>query len=246
MPLAGTYNIRDLGGYPVAGGGMTRWRQVLRSDSLHGVDDAGIDYLINAGLRTVIDLRHPEELCKKPNPFSINASVFYVNIPVFAELHPSHSICNTSRDGQENVLFKLYCLAFSKRQTAIFSVLKAIANADEGMVLFHCAIGKDRTGIIAALLLLSAGVGRDTVLEDYALTATLIKPLSDQLVKDSIAQGKDGDALLRLLTADPETMRAALDHLDESYGDVISYIELLGMESSLIDKLRSRLLAHRR
>lgn len=142
---------------------------------------------------------------------------------MFARLRPSRSIYNTGRDRKTDVLFKLYCKAFANSQTAICSVLKAIANADNGMVLFHCAVGKDRTGVIAALMLLGAGIGRDIVLEDYALTTTLTMPWFDQLVKDAIARCDDGDVVRSLPEAGPKTTSSALDHLDETYCGVRSY-----------------------
>ena len=88
LPLEGTHNLRDIGGYPTRDGRTTRWGQLFRSDSLHCLSPSGQALLIEQGLRTVIDLRHDTELQKAPNVFAASDAVAYVNIPLFADLTP--------------------------------------------------------------------------------------------------------------------------------------------------------------
>ena len=87
LPVKGTYNVRDLGGY-AAGTGETRWRRILRADGLHRLDDAGMEALVAEGVTTVIDLRHADELATHPNPFSANPAVHYHNVSLFDRLAP--------------------------------------------------------------------------------------------------------------------------------------------------------------
>ncbi|MDR3476274.1 MAG: tyrosine-protein phosphatase [Devosia sp.] len=241
LPLPGTYNIRDLGGYE-AGEGRTQWRRILRADALHKLDEAGVAALIDAGVRTVIDLRHDHELATAPNPFRGSDAVRYVNISLFDQLTPPGAGLD-EQGRQTNVLLELYKLALERRPEAIRDVLSAIAEAPEGAVLFHCTAGKDRTGIIAALLLALGGVDRETIGADYALTAKMIAPLIDELVAGAAARGADIASFRLLLGAAPETMEAFLTHLDTTYGGAPAYLRSVGIDDELRDQLRRRLMA---
>ena len=240
LPVEGTYNIRDLGGY-AAVGGETRWRQILRADALHRLDEAGVAKLVDAGVRTVIDLRHDHELTKAPNPFARIGEVNYVNISLFEQLTPPGAVDEQGR--VTNVLLELYKMALAQRQEAIRQVFASLADAPEGAVLFHCTAGKDRTGIIAALLLAAHGVDAPTIREDYAVTASLIAPMVDELIHDAEARGADVEAFRHLLASTPETMSAFLIHLDETYGGADSYLELAGLSAGQRARLRDRFIA---
>lgn len=239
LAVDGTYNIRDLGGYATATG-ETLWRRVLRSDGLHRVDPNGMALLRQAGLRTVIDLRHGHELKEQPNPLAGQDGVTYLHVSLFEGLSPRPTAANAEGDG--NVLLDLYLQALSSRGDAIRSVLEAIADEREGVVLFHCTAGKDRTGIIAGLLLANANVPRETILADYALTGDLIAPLIAELVADAERRGADVAAFRKVLGSDPAVMAAMLDHIADIYGDVRSYLTTIGLDDVTLTRLRSRLL----
>jgi protein-tyrosine phosphatase len=239
LPISGTYNVRDLGGYAAAGA-QTRWRRILRADALHRLEAAGVAELYDAGVRTVIDLRHGAELESAPNPFRDHPGVRYVNISLFDQLVPPGM---GGADKQTDVLLELYILALAERQGAIREVLATIAEAGEGAVLFHCTAGKDRTGIIAALMLAVAGVETEVILDDYALTGPLIAPMIEELIAGAVARGSDPAAFKALLGSAPETMRAMLLHVEERYGSVGAYLELIGLDAAVIERLRARLVA---
>jgi len=233
LPIKGTFNVRDLGGYATAAG-QTRWRRILRADGLHRIDADGMATLVAAGVATVIDLRHPGELQTQPNPFSGNASVHYHNVSLFESLAPE------PRPG-EDVLLALYRLALDTRQTAIAQVLTIIADAPKGAVLFHCTAGKDRTGIVSALLLAVAGVESALIVEDYALTGEMIAPMIEEIVADAVARGVDVEAFRPMLAADPATMAATIAHIETTYGSASSYLEKIGLSADTIERLRHRL-----
>jgi len=236
LPLTGTHNIRDLGGYP-ASAGYTRWRQVLRADSPHRLDAGGIDTLVQAGLRTVIDLRHQEEIDAAPNPFSGHHLVAYYNVSLFEGIQPPRSADGATVD----TLLELYKLALAERSGAIRAVLEIIAHAPEGAVLFHCTAGKDRTGVISALLLGLGGVDPATIRDDYALTAKMIAPLVDELLSQAVARGIDPAAYRPLLVANPATMEAFLAHLEQCHGGVVAYLANIGIDADIRERLRRRL-----
>lgn len=239
LVVDGTYNIRDLGGY-AAVDGETRWRRVLRSDGLHRVTPDGMAILLQAGLRTVIDLRHHHELVKSPNPFATRDGVTYLHVSLFEGLSPRPSAANAGAG--DDVLLDLYIQALSTQGAAIRMVLEAIANARGGAVLFHCTAGKDRTGIIAGLLLAIAQVSRELILADYALTGDLIAPLIAELVADAEMRGADLEAFRKVLGSDPKVMSAMFDHIADIYGDLHSYLKTIGLDDATLARLRSRLL----
>lgn len=233
LPVKGTYNVRDLGGY-AARDGETRWRRILRADGLHRLDEAGMEALVAEGVTTVIDLRHADELATQPNPFSANPAVHYHNVSLFDRLAPVPAA------GQD-LLLDLYTLALGSRQPAIAQVLTIIAEAPAGTVLFHCTAGKDRTGIVSALLLAVAGVEAALIVEDYALTGPMIAPMIEEIVADAAARGADVETFRPLLASDPATMAATIAHLEATYGSAASYLERIGLAPALIARLHDRL-----
>jgi protein-tyrosine phosphatase len=234
LPVTGTFNVRDLGGYltPL---GETRWRRILRADGLHRLDAAGMDALVGEGVATVIDLRHQGETESQPNPFSGNRAVAYHNVSLFDQLAPE------PKPGG-NVLLELYKNALDRRQAAIAEVLTIIADAPPGVVLFHCTAGKDRTGIVSALLLALVGVEATLIAEDYALTGPAIAPMLEEIVAHAVARGADINTFRALLGSEPETMEATIAYLIENYGTVEHYLSGIGLSDGTIDRLRHRLL----
>jgi protein-tyrosine phosphatase len=233
VAVAGTFNIRDLGGY-VSGEGQTRWRRLLRADGLHRLDAAGMTMLTDEGVRTVIDLRRDHELESHPNPFRDNPIVAYHNVSLFDALDPA---AMTSGD----VLLDLYLAALTTRHGAIAQVLTLIADAPEGIVLFHCTAGKDRTGLIAALMLALAGVEVAVIVEDYALTGPMIAPLLETFVADAVARGTDIESFRPLLACERQTMLTTLAFLIDNHGSVEDYLRSIGLGHDTIDRLRARL-----
>jgi protein-tyrosine phosphatase len=233
VAVAGTFNIRDLGGY-ASREGQTRWRRLLRADGLHRLDAVGMAMLADEGVRTVIDLRRDHELESHPNPFRDNPAVAYHNVSLFEALDP------TAMTGGD-VLLDLYLAALATRHGPIAQVLTLIADAPEGIVLFHCTAGKDRTGLIAALILALAGVETAVIVEDYALTGPMIAPLLETFIADAIARGSDVEAFRPLLACDPQTMAATLAFLIDNHGSVEAYLASIGLDNDTVGRLKARL-----
>lgn len=233
LPVKGAYNVRDLGGYATAGG-QTQWRRLLRADGLHRLDAEAVELLVETGVTTVIDLRHADEVKHQPNPLNGHAAVAYHNISLLDGLAPS-----LLEDG--DVLLELYKLALVHRQPQLADVLRRIADAPSGTVLFHCTAGKDRTGIVAALLLGLAGVDATLIVEDYALTASLIAPIIAEITEGAVARGADPASFQRVLASEPATMVATLDFITTEFGSVPAYLERIGLDPATIERLHTRL-----
>lgn len=239
IAVQGAYNLRDIGGYKTAGGASTRWRSHLRADSLHGLTQDDMELLAAQGLRLVIDLRGDQEIAEQPNPFASHSGIRYVNVPIFAALAP---IAMMRSKASRFRMAEHYRDAIDQCGPAISRVIGLIAEEEAGSVLFHCTAGKDRTGVIAALLLLVAGVDRDTIIEDYSLTGTLAPGLIDYLRGRAQARGMEGETLEEMLASQPQTMATLLDHIETRYRGVESYLASIGIGVAHLARLRQRLL----
>ncbi|KGE00915.1 tyrosine-protein phosphatase [Rhizobium sp. YS-1r] len=238
IALEGAHNVRDLGGYPTVTGSLTRWRSILRGDALHRLGPADIGILLDHGLTTVIDLRNAHELATEINPFARHAQVRYHNTPLFSALAPVEMMADTASGFD---MGDRYCQAIDECRPAIAEVLGTIANAPEGTVLFHCSAGKDRTGVISALLLANAGVDEATIIEDYALTATISGPLIGRLRERALGHGAAPALLDIVLASEPRSMRRTLDHIHTNYGGIQGYMSALGFDPTMTERLRNRL-----
>jgi len=238
IALEGAYNIRDLGGYATAQGTQTAWRRFLRADSPHALSEAGQTALQAEGLGTVIDLRTAAEIAELPNPFARRAGVVYAHRPLFTALAPLKLAGEA--DGAHPLL-GFYLGALDDRHEALQDIMTLIAGADEGAVMFHCTAGKDRTGLVAALLLGLAEVSADDIVADYALTEGLISGLVAGFLETARQRGGDVTAYARLLAAPAATMRDTLGHLEARYGSVPRYLAHIGVAPGDISALSDRL-----
>ncbi|WP_323039308.1 tyrosine-protein phosphatase [Gemmobacter sp.] len=241
LSVPGVLNLRDLGGYRTRRGYQTRWRSLYRGAGLHTMRPEGDAVLRDAGLRSVIDLRSHHEALEEPNPLAIAPGVAYHPIPLFDDLAPT--IKQVKARNSDDLLLDLYMEALNAQSGAVRAVLATIAAAPEGAVLFHCTAGKDRTGIIAALLLGAADVERDDIVADYAQTGANIVPLVERLLARTRANGGDPVTHARFLRCEAPTMEAMLDHIERRHGSISGYLADIGLTVSDIEALRDRLLA---
>ena len=257
IPLQGAENVRDLGGYAVVGGGTTQWRRVLRGDGLHALTPDDLRSLHDLGVRSVIDLRGPAELARQPSPYATRAStaaslsdgtaanpsaspsdgISYANVPLFEKLSP---IDMAVSDGSYTLLGR-YLEAIDQCGTRIAEVLTRIAVAEPGVVLFHCTVGKDRTGLIAGLLLSLVGVAPDTVVEDYALTERIAGPLLAGFRAAALERGLPPAQVDELLSSPPAAMAGVLAHIDARCGGVAAYLTANGVDATVQERLKERL-----
>jgi protein-tyrosine phosphatase len=239
LPYPGVHNIRCLGGYETEGGGRTRADAVWRGCALTGIGADHHEDLLSRGLSTVIDLRRDDEIAAAPNPLAEDSRVIYVNIPLFDGLAPLDQMAEEA-GGQFNMGIR-YVRALDDCQDNIARVLRTIAAAGPGGVYFHCTAGKDRTGIIAALLLSNAGVAREVVVAEYALTARLGASLMDRLRVAIRERGATPERTEQILASAPDTMQRVLDYLDTEYGGPVAYLDRIGIDAALRARLAARL-----
>ena len=230
LPLAGTDNTRDIGGYPCPGGAV-RWGAFVRSDCPEALTEADVDYLRAYGVTDVVDLRREDET--KQFPSALAAA------PGFALHHISlnNSIHGLDFEGDvPGSMAGLYMLLLDEAQPQIAQVINALANAPGG-ALFHCAVGKDRTGVIAMLLLKLAGVSDADIIADYAVTDIYMREAYS--AQQSVFSQADIPAYI--LRSRPISMERVLRHLHETYGTAQEYLQKCGLSASALAALGKKL-----
>ena len=238
LPFDGPSNVRDLGGFPVTGGGCTRTGVLYRADGLHALTDADRRRWRGLGIELVVDLRSAAERAAYPD------AVDSVPVPLLADA----TIGGGDRPGlathADGVAFleRVNRHLVDDAAPALGRVLALLAAA-EGPAAFHCTAGKDRTGLVAALLLDLAGVPRPAILDDYARSASVRR---GEHVAASLARlgdrGVAPEAAAGVLGAPPEVMAATLDHLVAIAGSTERYLlERAGLEPATLDRHRRRL-----
>lgn len=224
LPIHGTRNVRDVGGYPTVDGRTTRWRTLLRSDELTRLPRTAVDELCELGLRQVIDLRWPDELAASPNVFAAHPQVQYRHIPLLVDDPTPHS-----------GLAGMYRHVLDERLPQLVEVARALLEPGGLPAVVGCAAGKDRTGITIAVLLSLAGVAEDLVIADYALSAGYFASHNA-----TIPEG-DWRHLPLVVESPPEFMASALDHLRDVHGGPRALLRSGGMTEAELDDLVDRL-----
>ncbi|MEO1439841.1 MAG: tyrosine-protein phosphatase [Chloroflexota bacterium] len=235
IPLDGVHNLRDLGGYATTHGMQTRWHRFFRADGLHALTEPAQQTLVDVGLRTVIDLRNQQELDEKPDVFATNEAVKYVHLSLFENVRGAGG-------GLPHNLTEIYLHALDNNQSAFKDVIDVVADSSDSGVLFHCTAGKDRTGLISALLLGVVGVGDEDIVADYALTTHYLKDFFEQRRAEARRTGEDISAYEPLFLSEPQFMQTVLDHLFENYGGIPGYLTSIGISAARIEKIQSVLL----
>ena len=230
IALTGCLNLRELGGYTTTEGKQTRWRIVLRSDSLHRLPESSQQQLVNYGIKTIIDLRSPFEIATETYPLSKRPPIKYVNLPLIEENHK-----NIIELIKHQTLLELNRFFLEERSLALKTTLETIST-QQTPIIIHCAVGKDRTGIIAALLLAIVGVCRETIAEDYHLSDRYLEPFYANIRSQAAKEG-----FSHLLDSAPQTIIDTFANLDRCYGGINNYLTNIGLELSVRDRLKSML-----
>jgi protein-tyrosine phosphatase len=242
VPMEGTLNFRDLGGYPTATG-RTRWGRVFRSDALHRLTVEDVAMVQHLGLRVVYDLRHSVERDKAPSvlPASVRAEVLSIGGEATQNKEITERILDGEIEGIDDEFMAAVYVQMAERDAATFArLLTGLTDPDGLPALFHCTAGKDRTGVTAALLLSVLGVDDETVLDDFELTGPFwTEPRIAGLRPRFEERGIDIERYRALFAAPRSAMAALLAWLHEHHGDAARYlVDAGGMEPEALDELR--------
>jgi protein-tyrosine phosphatase len=236
IPLQIAHNVRHLGGYATASGRHTT-DTIVRAASLHRLTKDGLGTLSASGIRAIVDLRSRVERERDVTPDVLGFGMKRIDAPVFEQ-----DASPVGLDLEFPGFAAVYVSMLESGRNAYRSLFETIAEIDGG-VLFHCAAGKDRTGVAAALLLALAGVPDETIIEDYALSETLLTPLLGEWLPRMAERGIDEHRARALMAAKPEDMVATLAHIRSRYGSSEGYLADIGVSASHVSAVRAKLLA---
>lgn len=225
ISLGRMYNLRDLGGYPVPGG-VTAWERLLRGDNPEGLTEEDLRWLLDRGITTVVDLRSEAETGRKPDQLASQPGFYYFHCPLLSE---GDGMPNLETDVGQGYFRML------DGSDLVAKAMRTVAAAPAG-VLFHCTAGKDRTGLLAALLLGLAGAERTELLADYQVSETYLADVIRQIK----ARVPDLSAFAGASKA--EYLSGCLDLLEEKYGSIPGYLRAIGLTEGELTALRGKLL----
>ena len=204
---------------------------LVRSDSIAHLTPAGREALVAYGVTTVIDLRTDGEVSKTPNPFVANVGPAYRHLPMIDDSMMVEL-------GAASGMFERYLMMLDGRPEAFRAIFEAVAEVEGGAV-FHCFAGKDRTGLVAAMLLSLAGVPDEAIAADFAETDAQLA-VSYQEWIDSAAPERRGE-MREEFRCPPDRILGVLEHLNKKWGGVPAYLEASGMKPESLDRLGAKL-----
>ncbi len=245
LPLVGAYNFRDLGGYRTNDGRATRWGWLYRSDTLHELTSDDVAVLRELGLTSVIDLRTSTELRRSGRGLIGAEPVRYVNLSVLSEESPlpqgpgEAMAAPTPRIADTAARYLSY---LDMGRAALVESIGIMADGANYPLVFHCQAGKDRTGVLAALVLECIGVERTTIVEDYVLTATRMDLIIERLRRDPHFAGRVDELPPSVFSVEADTMERFLDGLHEQFGGAAAWALSAGVAQAHLDALAHLLL----
>ena len=234
LPMEGCVNFRDLGGYRNRQGQTVRWRRLFRSDALQDLTPADATYAIEQlNIRLVVDLRNSDEAERDGKGPLPELGTEYRHFPFLEERgFPPF----TGGDVVERLL-ATYQWLIHNSGPRVAQAVNAIGEA-EGGVVFHCSAGKDRTGLLAALVLEVLGVDLETIAADYILTNEAVEGILRRIK----AMQPDASPTAQSLAAQPAAFQGFQDTLHREYGGAEAYLRKHGVSREAVERLRRSLL----
>ena len=229
-------NCRELGGMPLAGGKTFRKGVFLRSGSPEWLNEEQIQEVKDYGVKTVIDLRGIEELKGTGNPFEKDPDVKFYNFPLLNG-DPNNDEDKTLEFITTHTLGDYYVIIGEEMGDILAEIMRVLLNTD-GLILFHCAHGKDRTGVVAAILYLLTGASREDIITNYAISYEYLKDFLAPFMR------KMPENIRHILRSDVHNMVTFLDYVDSKWnGDIANLLLANGLTSGEIEALREKCIA---
>lgn len=243
LPLEGSWNTRDLGGYETFNGRVTRWKTILRSGDLSLLTSESKSELVDYGIRTVVDLRETMETKEKPNVFATSAGIEYHHHDIMENLpEPERS----NYDDAADWWLAYYSLWIDENRVQICDVIATVVDPNKWPVVFHCRAGKDRAGVVAGLVLSLVGVPSTIIAEDYAMSAHYLLDRFIDMTPPEELPINFGWEEFQQEYCPPEAMRKTLTHVESIYGSTEAYLIGGGVSQTHIDSIRAAFLSSNR
>jgi protein-tyrosine phosphatase len=247
IPLEGAVNFRDLGGYETSDGKRLAWGKVYRSNELHRLTGNDLVLMHELGIKLWCDLRSYPEVEERPD--RVPEGITYRHIPIYSKDPIGRLRVIFMRHRLDEVSKRLYRTSIiDEGAAALGGLLKLVADPANLPLVYHCTGGKDRTGVISALLLSICGVPEETIIRDYSLTNLSIeKFLSDIRAAFRGTRPPPGlklEQFYPLLSARPELIEHAFAHIRTTYGSLQNYLRgPAGLSEAEMRAIRENLLA---
>jgi protein-tyrosine phosphatase len=239
VPLDGPANFRDLGGYETDHGRRVRTGRLYRSDSLSYMSDADVQHVTEVlGLRTVVDLRAGNEVERFTHGPLEQLTVRVAHIPIVDETRRP----DAGETYQSMTLDALYLLMLDRFGHRFGAVLELLSDPEAQPAVFHCAAGKDRTGLVAMLVLGLLGVDADIIAADYALTHDRMEVLMERHLARAAGDVAHAEVGQQKYAVDQVAMRGVIDRVIEEHGSIEAYVLAQGVGPEAIERMRSTLL----
>jgi protein-tyrosine phosphatase len=247
LPLQKGINFRDAGGFYTQAGQMVRWGKLYRSGSISRLTQPDLAYLQRLGIRLVCDFRSLGEREKRPDrlpevPGLVERPLSMESVDRWERLRGAYTIFFRKGRLDDFLLDGYRRVMIDSNAHHIGEIFQRLADSEQLPALVHCTAGKDRTGLVVALLLLTLGVPEETVLADYTMSNLFYDHFRAGIAADlkQIAPwGISVDDLQDLLLVKAKTLQGALDHLRQNYGSVENYLhEQAGVSDEIINQLR--------
>ncbi|KAF9567361.1 hypothetical protein CPC08DRAFT_681195 [Agrocybe pediades] len=252
VTLDGVINVRDLGNYPstIERGKITRPGYLFRSAEVSSITEDGKARMRELGITTIFDLRSDTEIRKYNTPMPEIDGVQILHIPVFKTEDYSPEMMakryQLYASGKNEAFIELYSQILDHGGHAFGAILRHVKDKPNESRLFHCTAGKDRTGIMAAILLKLAGVDDESICQDYALTRIGREPAREKIMQRLSKEplfASNNEAALNMFTCRQETMEAFLKHFDSKYGGATGYIkDYVGLSDEDIAAIQNNIL----
>jgi protein-tyrosine phosphatase len=250
IPLPGAVNLRDFGGYATDDGRRVQRRRLFRSGHMADLHPEAHDAFTELAIRTICDLRRPEEKSQEPTPFPES-----VARRVEIEIDPGSAVAMRAAlaDADLHLEDRIRYMVEINRELArhhaedYARMFEALLELEDGGFLVHCSAGKDRTGFGCAMILHTLGVDEQTIVEDYLATNDFVDIEGQVIPRLKRWYGgremPDHETIMALAGVRPEYLRGALDVVEAEFEGMDAYLErAVGLDADARALLRRRLI----
>jgi protein-tyrosine phosphatase len=244
VPLESVFNFRDLGGYVLGNGQTTEWGRLFRADGLYRLNDSDLNVVDGLGIRTVVDLRTSKEIAERGTFPVAKYPVAFHHLSILDATWVETGVPDFPETDQGGIDFLIWAYRdmLAKGADRFAQAIATLAVPGSGPAVFHCAAGKDRTGILAALILGGLGVDHEVIAEDFGLTRDGMTRMRNWLAEHAPDAAADMDTHPQMMFgAHPDAMRQILRDLVADYGTVRKYLASIGIGDTVLTDLEARL-----
>lgn len=248
VPMEGTLNFRDLGGYRTTDGRRVKWGRIFRSDGLVRLTVQDQTLLKQMEIKLVCDFRAPAEVEKSPNKLPPDGAIRTQGLPVVSHEFDTVAIMERIKKGDtdwinESLMIDGYIRNIESFPDIWGTVINNLIDPQKRPLVFHCTAGKDRTGVCAALILLALGVPEEVVIEDHQLSNVFLAPFLPKMSKYLQQFEVDIEDVMPYLVAPKVAIVAVIERIRTQYGTAERYLNSKsGVDLRTLELIKEELL----